>query len=190
MEEKMKGNAIVDVVVMIAVIVAVLCAGCAEHEAETPAATITSTPSATTPQTAKVGDTVKVHYTGTLSDGSVFDSSIGREPLQFTLGEGQMIPGFEQAVIGMELGEIKTVTIPADQAYGPYDEERVFVITRDQLPAGMEPEVGQKLQMQSEPGQIIIVTIKEVSETNVTLDANHELAGKDLTFEIQLVEIS
>lgn len=172
----MKGNTIVDVVVTIAVIVAVLCAGCAEHEAETPEA--------------KVGDIVTVHYTGTLDDGSVFDSSIGREPLQFTLGEGQMIPGFEQAVIGMELGETKTVTIPADQAYGPYYEEQVFVINRDQLPAGMEPEVGQKLQMQSATGQIRIVTVKEVSETNVKLDANHELAGKDLTFEIQLIEIS
>jgi peptidylprolyl isomerase len=178
----MKGNAIIDAVVTIVVIVAVLCAGCAEHEAPTP--------SATAAETAKVGDTVKVHYTGTLADGSVFDSSIGREPLQFTLGDGQMIPGFEQAVIGMELGETKTVTIPADQAYGPYYEELVFVIDRDELPAGMEPEVGQKLQMQSATGQITIVTVKDVSETNVTLDANHELAGKDLTFEIQLIEIS
>ena len=178
----MKGNAIVDVVVTIAVVVAVLCAGCAEHEAETP--------DATAAQTAKVGDTVSVHYTGTLADGSVFDSSIGREPLQFTLGDGQMIPGFEQAVIGMELGKTKTVTIPADQAYGPYYEERVFVIDRDELPAGMEPEVGQKLRMQSATGQIMIVTVKDVSETNVTVDANHELAGKDLTFEVQLVEIS
>jgi peptidylprolyl isomerase len=186
----MKRNAIVDVVVTIAVIVAVLCAGCAEHETETPDATITPTPSTTAAQTAKVGDTVKVHYTGTLADGSVFDSSIGREPLQFTLGDGQMIPGFEQAVIGMALGEIKTVTIPADQAYGPYYEELVFVVSRDQLPPGMAPEVGQKLQMQSETGQIMVVTVKEVSETTVTLDANRELAGKDLTFEIQLVEIS
>ena len=186
----MKGNALVEIVVTIAVIVAVLCAGCAEHDAETPDATITPRPSVTTAQTAKVGDTVAVHYTGTLADGSVFDSSIGREPLQFTLGEGQMIPGFEQAVIGMALGETKTVTIPADQAYGPYYEERVFVIPRDQLPPGMEPEVGQKLPMQDATGQILIVTVKEVSATSITLDANHELAGKDLTFEIQLVEIS
>ena len=186
----MRKNTTVDVLVIVAVFVAVLCAGCAEQGVETPDATITPTPSATSFQTAKVGDTVKVHYTGTLTDGSAFDSSIGREPLQFTLGEGQMIPGFEQAVIGMELGETKTVTIPADQAYGPYYEERVFVISRDQLPAGMEPEVGQKLQMQSTSGQITIVTVTVVSETNVTLDANHELAGKDLTFEIQLVEIS
>ena len=186
----MKGNTIVGIVITIAVIVAVLCAGCAEHETDTPDATTTPAPSVMTAQTAKVGDTVSVHYTGTLADGSVFDSSIGREPLQFTLGEGQMIPGFEQAVIGMTLGETKTVTIPAGQAYGPYYEERVFVVPRDQLPADMEPEVGQKLQMQSATGQIRIVTVKEVSETNVTLDANHELAGKDLTFEIQLIAMS
>ncbi|HDS46391.1 MAG TPA: peptidylprolyl isomerase [Methanomicrobia archaeon] len=174
----MKRNAIAGVVITIAVIIAVLCAGCAEKEAEEPAARIA--------ETAKIGDMVKVHYTGTLADGSVFDSSLGRDPLQFTLGDGQMIPGFEQAVIGMKLGETKTVTIPADQAYGPYYEERVFVIPRDQLPAGMEPEIGQKLRTQSG----MIVTVTEVSGTSVTLDANHELAGKDLTFEIQLVEIS
>ncbi|MGC9443840.1 MAG: FKBP-type peptidyl-prolyl cis-trans isomerase [Candidatus Methanospirareceae archaeon] len=186
----MKGNAIGYVMVIITIIVVALCAGCADTEKETSAATSTPAPSATVAQTAKVGDTVSVHYTGTLADGSVFDSSIGREPLQFTLGEGQMIPGFEQAVTGMALGEIKTVTIPADQAYGPYYEELVLVIPRDQLPADMEPQVGQKLQTQSATGQIMIVTVKEVSATNVTLDANHELAGKDLTFEIQLVEIS
>ncbi len=188
----MKRSALAGMVVLLAVIVAVFCAGCAEQEAETPVATATPTPAATTTAapTAEVGDTVNVHYTGTLDDGSVFDSSLGREPLQFTLGAGQMIPGFEQAVIGMELGETKTVTIPADQAYGPYYDDLVFVIPREQLPAGMEPAVGQKLQSQSATGQVMIVTVTEVSETSVTVDANHELAGEDLTFEIQLVEIS
>ena len=138
---------------------------------------------------AKDGDTVKVHYTGSLEDGTVFDTSLEREPLEFTLGQGQLIPGFEQAVIGMKIGESKTVTIPAEQAYGPYNNELISVIDRDNLAEGLDPEVGQQLQTQQPDGQTIIVTVIEVSETSITVDANHPLAGKDLTFEIELIEI-
>jgi peptidylprolyl isomerase len=138
---------------------------------------------------AKVGDTVKVHYTGSLEDGTVFDTSLEREPLEFTLGQGQLIQGFEQAVIGMKIGEYKTVTIPAEQAYGPYNNELISVIDRDNLSEGLDPEVGQQLQAQQPDGQTIIVTVIEVTETSITVDANHPLAGKDLTFEIELIEI-
>jgi len=137
----------------------------------------------------KTGDTVKVHYTGTLEDGSVFDTSLEREPLEFTLGQGQLIRGFEQAVVGMRVGESKTVNIPADQAYGPYNNELISVIERDELPENLDPEVGQQLQAQQSDGQIRIVTVIDVSETSITVDANPPLAGKDLTFEIELVEI-
>jgi len=135
------------------------------------------------------GDTVKVHYTGKLDDGTVFDSSEGRDPLQFTVGEGQVVLGFEEAVIGMELGESKTVEIPADKAYGPYDKEKVGIIDRSKFPADMELEVGQELTARPPSGEMITATVIVVSETSVTVDANHHLAGKDLTFEIELVEI-
>ena len=138
---------------------------------------------------AKDGDTVKVHYTCKLEDGTVVESSIGRDPLQFTIGEGRLIPGFEQAVVGMSPGESKTVEIPADEAYGPYREELVLVVDRDQFPPDLQPEIGQQLEMRQEDGQIIVVTVIDVSESSVTLDANHPLVGKDLTFDIQLVEI-
>ena len=138
---------------------------------------------------AKDGDTVKVHYTGKLDDGSVFDSSVDREPLQFTIGESQVITGFEQAVIGMEIDESKTVKIPADEAYGPYNEELVQVIERGEFPPELKLEVGKKLQMRQADGQVIVVTITDISESSVTVDANHPLGGEDLTFEIQLVEI-
>lgn len=138
---------------------------------------------------AKVGDTIKVHYTGTLEDGTVFDTSVGREPLQFTIGRGQMISGFEKGVVGLNLSESKTITIPADQAYGPYRADLVQVVARDQLPTDSELEVGQVLQASQPDGKIILVTITNVTDSNVTLDANHRLAGKPLTFEIQLVEL-
>ena len=141
-------------------------------------------------QQADTGNTVKVHYTGKLDDGTTFDSSIGGEPLQFTLGEGQMIPGFEKAVLGMELGATVTVKIPADEAYGPRREELVGVVERDQVPPDLNPEVGQRLQVQHDDGQITVVTVIEISDSSVKLDANHPLAGKDLTFEIELVEIN
>jgi len=138
---------------------------------------------------AKLGDTVRVHYTGRLEDGTVFDTSLDREPLRFTIGEGWLIPGFEEAVIGMNPGESKTTVIPADQAYGPHYEEMVIEVDRDQFPEDLEPEVGQQLQILQSDGRAIIVTVTEVSESSVTLDANHPLAGKDLTFDIQLMEI-
>ncbi|BBD77395.1 FKBP-type peptidyl-prolyl cis-trans isomerase [Hydrogenophilus thermoluteolus] len=141
----------------------------------------------TTQQAAQAGDTVQVHYKGTLADGSVFDSSEGRDPLQFTLGAGQVIPGFEKAVEGMQVGERKTITIPADEAYGQRSERAMLQVPREQLPPEIEPEVGLQLVMQRADGQQIPVVVAEVTETHVTIDANHPLAGHDLTFEIELV---
>ena len=139
---------------------------------------------------AKPGDTVKVHYTGKLPDGTVFDTSLNEEPLEFTIGEGQVIPGFEEAVIGMNPGQTKITKIRPDKAYGSYREDMVLVVERDRLPADMQPEVGQQLEMRNPDGTSFVLTVKEVGETNVTLDANHPLAGKDLRFDIQLVEIT
>lgn len=138
---------------------------------------------------AKQGDNVKVHYTGKLDDGTVFDSSVDRDPLEFIIGSGMIIPGFEQAVIGMQPGESKVEVIPTDNAYGPYLEEMVLTIDRQQMPLELEPEIGQQLQLQHPTGGVIPVVITEVSQGTVTLDANHPLAGEDLTFEIELVEI-
>lgn len=138
---------------------------------------------------AESGDIVKVHYTGTLEDGTVFDTSVEHEPLEFTLGQGQLIPDFEQAVIGMKIGDLKTINIPADQAYGPYRDDLILVIERDQLPEDLDPEVGQQLQMTQADGEVVRVMVNDVSEATVTIDANHPLAGKDLTFEIKLIEI-
>jgi FKBP-type peptidyl-prolyl cis-trans isomerase 2 len=139
---------------------------------------------------AKTGDTVKVHYTGKLDDGTVFDTSAEREPLEFTIGKEQLIPDFEQAVIGMSPEESKTIQIPSDNAYGPYREDMVMEIERNKLPPEIEPKIDQKLQMRHPNGQATVVTIIEVSESQVTLDGNHPLAGKDLTFDIQLTEIA
>ncbi|MFC1969420.1 FKBP-type peptidyl-prolyl cis-trans isomerase [Chloroflexota bacterium] len=136
------------------------------------------------------GSVVKVHYTGTLEDGTVFDTSVGREPLEFTMGTGAMIPGFENAVRSMKLGQKKTVTIPSDEAYGPHRDDMVLVIERDKIPEDLNPEVGQQLQMQNSGGRTVLVMVTEVSGTTITIDANHAFAGKDLTFEIELVEIS
>ena len=138
---------------------------------------------------AKNGDTVQVNYTGKLAEGTVFDSSVGREPLEFTLGAGQMITGFEKAVLGMKVGEKKTVTIPVDEAYGPRRDDLVGELPREKLPSGLTPEVGQQLQMTRPDGGTIIATITNVSDNTVTIDANPPLAGKDLTFEIELVKI-
>lgn len=139
---------------------------------------------------AKPGDIVKIHYTGRLNDGTVFDSSINRDPLEFTLNGGQVIPGFDQAVVGMSPGETKTEKIPMDQAYGPYRTEMVVEVTKQQMPAGLEPEVGQQLQVQQPNGQVLPVFVTDVTDSKVTLDANHPLAGEDLTFDIELVEIA
>jgi peptidylprolyl isomerase len=137
---------------------------------------------------AKSGDTVRVHYTGTLDDGSVFDSSQGREPLEFTVGIGQVIPGFDEAVTGMQPGDEKTVTIPSGEAYGERRPEMLATVPRSQFPPEIEPEIGQQLQV-SQDGQNFVVTIVEVGDDQVTLDANHPLAGQDLTFRLELVEI-
>lgn len=137
---------------------------------------------------AKEGTTVQIHYTGRLSDGTVFDTSDGRDPLEFTLGEGQVIPGFEQAVTGMEPGEQQTVTIPATDAYGQPREDLVFAVPREQFPPDVDPEIGQRLQMQ-QGDQVAVVVVREVADEAVTLDANHPLAGQDLTFELELVGV-
>ena len=136
------------------------------------------------------GNTVKVHYTGKLDDGSVFDSSVGGDPLEFTIGQGQMIPGFERGVVGMELGETRTVIIAADQAYGVHRPEGVFEVDRTEIPASIPLEVGMQLQATSADGSPARMTVIELSDEKVKLDANHPLAGKDLTFEIEVVEIS
>ncbi len=136
------------------------------------------------------GDTVRIHYTGRLDDGTVFDTSEGREPLEFTLGSGQVIPGFEKAVEGMEAGEEKTFTIPADEAYGPHQEDLVLKVPREHLPEGLEPQVGQMLQMQTADGQVFQVKVMEVAEDHMVLDANHPLAGQDLTFDIEVVDVT
>ncbi len=139
---------------------------------------------------AQTGDSVKVHYTGKLDDGTIFDSSADREPLEFTIGERQVIPGFEDAVVGMSPDESKTITILADKAYGPHNPEMVVTVERDRFPEHLEPQIGQQLQMRQEQGQVIVVMVTDVSESQVSLDANHPLAGKDLTFDIQLVAIT
>ncbi|WP_372639144.1 peptidylprolyl isomerase [Fodinibius sp.] len=139
----------------------------------------------------KNGDTVKVHYTGKLTeDGTVFDSSREREPLEFTLGEGQLIPGFEEAVIGMEEGEDTTIELSSEDAYGERREDLELEVSKDDLPDNIEPEEGMQLQMQQqENGQAIPVQITSVEDEFVKLDANHPLAGQDLTFDIELVEL-
>ena len=138
---------------------------------------------------AKQGDTVQVHYTGTLDDGRVFDSSEGRDPLEFTLGSGQVIKGFDAAVEGMSPGDSRLVTIPAGEAYGARRDDLVAVVERSQFPDDMDPEVGQQLQV-SQDGQTYVVTVTDVDVESVTLDANHPLAGQNLTFELQLVSMS
>ena len=138
---------------------------------------------------AKTGDTVKINYTGTFEDGSVFDTSSGRDPLEFKIGEGQVIGGFEQAVIGMNIGESKTTKIAVEDAYGPHREEMVIVVDREKLPPDLNPELGQQLEIRRSDGNFFPVMVTEVTEMNITLDANHPLAGKNLIFEIELVEI-
>ena len=139
---------------------------------------------------AKNGDKVKVHYTGKLDNGTLFDSSLDREPLEFTIGEGQLIADFEQAVIDMNPGESKTIKIPSDNAYGPHRDDMLIVVDRSQFPEGLEPKIDQQLQIRNQNGEPTVATVVDISGANVTLDTNHPLAGKDLTFEIQLIEIS
>jgi peptidylprolyl isomerase len=137
---------------------------------------------------AKTGDTVHVHYTGTLTNGMPFDSSHGREPLEFTLGAGGVIAGFDDAVTGMQVGETKTVTIPAEQAYGGRRDEMVLTIPRAQVPPNVRPEVGQQLRV-GRGAEALDVVVREVTDDHVVLDANHPLAGEDLTFELELVSV-
>jgi peptidylprolyl isomerase len=139
--------------------------------------------------TAKPGDTVQIHYTGTLDDGSQFDSSAGREPLEFTLGSGQVIPGFDAAVTGLSEGESRTVRIEPEDAYGDVDERLIQQIERSQLPAHIPVEKGLQLQAGRPGGQPMIVTVIDFDDDTVTLDGNHELAGKALTFAVELVKI-
>ncbi len=139
---------------------------------------------------AKSGDKVKIHYTGKLEDGTEFGSSQNEEPLSFTIGDGKMIPGIEQAVIGMNPGDSKTTTIPMNEAYGPHQQEKVMAVDKNQIPKTINPEIGQQLQMERTDGEAITVRVAEISETHVTLDSNHPLAGHDLTFDMQLVEIA
>jgi len=139
---------------------------------------------------AKKGDKVKINYTGKLEDGSVFDSSEGHDPLEFTLGGGEVIVGFDEAVSGMAPGEKKDVLIPVDKAYGPRNEEMVISAPREHIPADIKPEVGQKMQMGGPNGEVILVSVVEVTDTEVKLDANPPLAGLDLAFEIELLEIA
>jgi len=138
---------------------------------------------------AKKGDKVKVHYTGRLNDGSEFDSSKGREPLEFEIGTQQVIPGFENAVIGLKTGDSVTVEIPHAEAYGPKVDEMVLKIEKEKLPQDFKPEVGQQYQLPQDNGQNVVVTVTEITDDTIELDANHPLAGKDLTFDIELVEI-
>ena len=137
----------------------------------------------------KKGDTIKVHYHGTLTDGTIFDSSTGREPLEFEVGSGMVIEGFDNGVLEMAVGDKRTVQIPADQAYGPKNEDMIMEFPIDRFPADLVPEVGMQLNMSNKQGEQFPVVIVEVAEEHVLLDANHPLAGKELIFDLELVEI-
>jgi FKBP-type peptidyl-prolyl cis-trans isomerase 2 len=138
--------------------------------------------------TAKDGNTVAIHYTGTLDNGEAFDSSVGQDPLEFTLGSGQVISGFDSGVSGMAVGEKKTIRIPVDQAYGEYDDELVIQVNRDELPE-INYEVGMELAMQQASGRSVPVIVLDVADEWIAFDANHPLAGEALTFELELVSI-
>jgi len=138
---------------------------------------------------AKEGDTVKVHYTGSFSDGTVFDSSEGKEPLEFTIGAGDVIPGFDSAVLGMAAGDNKEIEVPMTEAYGPHHTELVLTIEREHIPMESDPVEGMMLQAHLKDGQTVMVQVTDVTDDSITLDANHPLAGKDLKFQITLMEI-
>jgi FKBP-type peptidyl-prolyl cis-trans isomerase 2 len=143
---------------------------------------------------AKTGDTVKVHYTGKLDDGTIFDSSYNNKPIEFIIGNKKLIPDFEQAVLNMQKGEKKTITISSNKAYGPIRKELILKVERTKIPANINPKIGQILKFQKEaegknPAEVIAFGVIGITDTHLTLDANHPLAGKDLTFEIELVEI-
>lgn len=138
---------------------------------------------------AKRGDTVKVHYTGKLDDGTVFDSSEGKDPLEFKIGTNQIISGFQDGVVGMAVGDSKTINVPVDDGYGPRYEKLVAVIDHERFPEEMRPEIGQRLQLVQADQRKILATVTAISESGVTIDANHLLAGKDLIFDVELVAI-
>lgn len=138
---------------------------------------------------AKQGDKVQLHYTGKLDDGTQFDSSAGREPLEFDVGGGQIIPGLDKAVEGMAVGDAKSVRIPAEEAYGSRHEQLVQEVPRSALPEGIEPTVGMRLQTPGPDGQPIQLVVTAVGEETITVDGNHPLAGEALNFDIELVEI-
>jgi|ERR1044072_4580293 FKBP-type peptidyl-prolyl cis-trans isomerase 2 len=140
-------------------------------------------------QTVKNGDTVRVHYHGRLTNGNTFDSSDGREPLEFQVGAGMVIKGFDNGVLDMKVGDKKTVQIPVDQAYGPKNEELIMDFPKANIPADLNPEVGMDLQMSNAQGQVFPVKVAAVGTEFITLDANHPLAGEELVFDIELVEI-
>lgn len=140
-------------------------------------------------QVVKKGDTVKVHYQGRMTNGETFDSSEGREPLQFQVGQGMVIPGFDNGVLEMKEGDKKTVEIPVENAYGPRDESLVIEFPREKLPPDLKPEEGMQLQLSNQDGQAYPVVVTSVGENSIMLDANHPLAGEDLIFDIELVEI-
>lgn len=135
------------------------------------------------------GDTVRVHYTGTLQDGTEFDSSHGRDPLEFTVGEGEVIQGFEEMVLGLDEGESTEATLPPEEAYGERSEERLIEVETDQLPDDIEPEIGMQLEIETPQGGRARVRITEIGDDVVTLDGNHPLAGRELTFELEVVDI-
>ena len=138
---------------------------------------------------AKAGDRVKINFTGKLEDGSVFANTADSEPLEFKLGEGKIIPSIEDAVEGMNVGESKTVKVPPEQAYGQRHDELVEVVGRDKFPKDVEPQVGQQFEVPQQEGQPMVIRVVDVSEQTVTLDGNHPLAGRDLSFELELLEI-
>jgi len=136
------------------------------------------------------GNKVKIHYTGTFDDGEVFDTSREAEPLEFEVGSGQVIPGFDNAVIGMKIGEKKQVRVPEEEAYGPYNQEMVFDADPNQFEEGLNPEVGQQFQTEMEDGTPLLLTVKSVDDGKILLDANHPMAGKTLNFDLEVVEIN
>jgi peptidylprolyl isomerase len=168
------------IMVMAAIVVLAGTAGCTGTTPDTPPAPV-----------AQPGDTVAVHYVGTLDDGTEFDNSTARgEPLEFVLGSGQMIPGFDQAVTGMAVGETKTVHIPADEAYGQHRDDMIFELPRDEFPEDLDLQIGQQIPLSTVSGAVIPGTVIALNETAVTVDVNHQLVGEDLTFVITLVSIT
>lgn len=139
--------------------------------------------------TAKAGDTVRLHYTGRLTNGSVFDSSEGKDPLEFQAGQGMLVPGLDREIVGMTVGDKKTVSVPFSEGYGDIDPDNLHTLPREGFPAEVPLDVGQHLQMQGPNGQVVMVHVAEVTETEVTVDANHFLAGKDLEFDVELVGV-